>query len=490
MDSARLIALYKQLTESAAPQQGDVDFSNLPEEGVPQSPKLPGDSDFSKPVDPYINSIRSASAQPQEDDLFKRISAQTRKQEEAGNVGMPQSPVISSAPAQSAPKSPTSAPEEVPQSPTLKAPMFQATLDPYGAELNDQALKEAYEAKRQGDLTSALLKSASKLGSGVSGAVSGGRRPDDSIDTSGIEKLAGSRLEEIQGRRVGKKDEVSFDKARTELGDNKALSDPNSSISQMTTSMLKKMGVNVPGGVSAAQLKAGGIDVDRMMNAKELAEQRRMAAQESRENRKLEKEKMYYQKNLDRLKSFGEKATGSPEVKDAEKQISAVSGIKLLVDEAVTKGGQAVSALGPQLAKALGEVGVLTDADVTRYIGNPQVAARVYQTYKKSMEGKLSPQDAENIVRLVNVMGKKAEESRSKAYNLKVKQAQNTLKNEGLEPDFIKEAIDPFGYAGGSKTQESGQPSTVRVAAPNGQVKIIPRDKLQDALKAGGKLVE
>ena len=462
--SDKLIDLYRQLAESEAPKSSGIqgiDFNDLP---------------------------KGSSEAPPEPSLFERISAQTRKQQELGNVGAPEPALPAPKPTASVPAAPQ---ESVVEQKPLSAPLFQATLDPYGAELNDEALKQAYADKRQGDLTAAMLKAGSMIGSGISGAVSKGKRPSSDIDTSSIEKLAGGKLEEIQGRRAGKKDEVSFDKARTELGDTKALSDPNSSISKLTGEMLRKLGMKIPEGVSAAQLKASGIDVDRMMNAKELSAQRAAAAQEARENRRFEKEKLYYQKNLDRIKSFGEKATGSPEVKKAEEQLAAANGIKLLVDEAAKKGGQAVAALGPQLAKAMGEVGALTESDVTRYVKNPQIAAGIMQTMDKSLKGKLSPQDAENITRLVGILGKKAEDSRAKAYDLKVKQAQNTLKNEGIEPSFIKEAIDPFGYSGSNQSlQPQPASDTVKVRAPNGQVKLVPRSKLDAALKAGGQLAE
>jgi hypothetical protein len=458
MYSNKLLELYKQLTDSEAktaepaPMNNDVqdiDYNSLPAGSQPT---------------------------PQEPSLFERISSQTRKQEQAGNVGAPEP-----TPSPSAPKATPQASSEIaekadissaaPQA--LRAPMFQATLDPYGAELNDQALKDAYEAKRQGDLTSALLKSAAKLGSGISGAVSGGKRPDDSIDTSGIEKLAGSSLEEIQGRRAGKKDEVSFDKARTELGDNKALSDPNSSISQMTVSMLKNMGVNVPPGVSAAQLKAGGIDVDRMMNAKEAAEQRKETARMFKEERTLNREALSQQRNIQNIEKLQQNYNKDKVVANANEGISAADMAASLLDSDTPI---ADAAIKRQLSRLSGEVGVMTDKDVSDFGGSQALQARLAQSIKTMNDGRLTKENKQFMRQVISVMRKRREEQLKERAEFYSKQGSKRL---GVPVEEVMGNILP-GY------DTIGSPGMVKVREiSTGKTGSIPSSELEKALKSG-----
>ncbi len=444
---------------SASSPIEDVDYNSLPSES-PQS-------------------TIDASEDPS---LFSKISAATKKQQELDNMRAPNQPSITPR-INAIPQSlPPLEQEIAPQDKPLSAPLFQATLDPYGAELNDDALKQAYADKRRGDQYAAMLKAGSLIGSGISGAVSGGKGPSSDVDTSAIEKLAASKLEEIQGRRVGKKDEISFDKARTELGDTNALSDPSSSISKLTGKMLKNLGLNIPEGISAAQLKASGIDVDRMMNAREMAEQRKEASRISREERALSREGLIQQRNIQNIEKLQQNYNKDKVVATANEGISAANMAESLLDSDTPI---ADAAIKRQLARLAGEVGVMTDQDVASFGGSQAVKDRLAQSVKTMSDGKLTKANKEFMRQVISVMRKRREDQLKDRAEFYSKQGSKRL---GIS---LEEAMDNIlpGHDTMIDKQKQSPPSSsgmVKVKEiATGKTGSIPADKLEKALNSG-----
>lgn len=93
---------------------------------------------------------------------------------------------------------------------------------------------------------------------------------------------------------------------------------------------------------------------------------------------------------------------------EAEKAVGETQTIRALVEDARTKGGQSLAMLGPRIAKGIaGEVGVLTEQDVTRYLENPAIVPRVADKISKALGGRLTNNSAENILRLLDIMEEK-----------------------------------------------------------------------------------
>lgn len=102
--------------------------------------------------------------------------------------------------------------------------------------------------------------------------------------------------------------------------------------------------------------------------------------------------------------------------KNAEKSLSTIPEIRLLLDDAYKEGGQSLAMLGPRVAKGIaGEVGVLTEQDVTRYVKNPTIAGGMVDDLKKATKGQISKASYENLKRLLEVSEKVAQEKMDKA---------------------------------------------------------------------------
>jgi hypothetical protein len=97
--------------------------------------------------------------------------------------------------------------------------------------------------------------------------------------------------------------------------------------------------------------------------------------------------------------------------KTAEKTVSSIPTLSLILEDAYVNGGQSLSMLGPKIAKSIaGEVGVLTEQDVKRYVQNPQLAQAMIDDLKRISKGKLSEASYENLKRLLEISKKAAQQ--------------------------------------------------------------------------------
>ena len=93
------------------------------------------------------------------------------------------------------------------------------------------------------------------------------------------------------------------------------------------------------------------------------------------------------------------------EYKSSIKMTTQVPVIRKLITDANINGGQSLSMLGPKVAKGIaGEVGVLTEQDVKRYVKDPSLVGGMRDTLAKIKSGKLSDVTAENLNRLLDIM--------------------------------------------------------------------------------------
>jgi hypothetical protein len=97
---------------------------------------------------------------------------------------------------------------------------------------------------------------------------------------------------------------------------------------------------------------------------------------------------------------------GNKVYQQAEQALAEGRTVTALVDDAFKEGGQSLAALGTRLAKYMGEVGVLTEEDVTRYVKNPSIVGGIVDTFQKAKSGNISGASRENILRMLDVIGK------------------------------------------------------------------------------------
>lgn len=184
-------------------------------------------------------------------------------------------------------------------------------------------------------------------------------------------------------------------------------------------------------------------------------------------------------KDRDFLAGQQARADRHPLVKDADKQIAGINNVRAIVSDAYNKGGQSLAAVGAKLAKALGEVGVLTDEDVTRYKRNPKWTAAMVGAARSAISGKLTYEDARNIMRLMDIIEEEAVSARDVGYN---RVAGQYSVAEGIDEEEAKKRLNPNNY--GQAPKKPGKEDQAALdwlkANPKHKAAAAVRKKLQD----------
>jgi len=207
--------------------------------------------------------------------------------------------------------------------------------------------------------------------------------------------------------------------------------------------------------------------------------------------------KKFEEKKTQKVQDDAEKALQSlrktDSWKDAEKALSSTTEIELLLEDAYNEGGQSLAMIGPRIAKGIaGEVGVLTEQDVTRYVKNPALVDGMMDTMAKIKDGRLTETSYENIKRLLGISKQAAQDKMQGAVSreaillarredIPVEDAMYYLDNS-YKASEAEKAVTPKKKAKGySEAQERG---IERVMKNND----VSRDAAVKALKKAGKL--
>lgn len=262
--------------------------------------------------------------------------------------------------------------------------------------------------------------------------------------------------------------------------------DPGSAQSKALREALKIYQINIPEGYSFADIEKAYPVITKAIESEE-------ARQAKKENAKLfaemrgdvQKDKKA-QQDANLLSRYQTRAESHPIVKDAQKSMSAASRIEDLLKIASNEGGQALSALGPQVARLMGEVGVLTESDVTRYVQNPQQAKKLFAQMSKWSQGKLPAADAENIKNIMGIFINKAQQNRDKAYKTVAGQYSRALKipeNDArymIDPEYQPEGSQEMPKSSGSVANPYNQSNLTDMVTikqkSTGMVKTLKRD--------------
>lgn len=316
----------------------------------------------------------------------------------------------------------------------------------FGTNTNQsvKTLQDAIEArnKQQRDLN--LFSAADKLGAAIAGV----KPSSEDYVKRGLEQ-ADQKVADAQALMKQEAD------------------DPNSAVSQGMRDTFKQLyGYEIKGSATANELAKVSPEMEKYLgrladveakkeNAKMYAQQRadmfNLRRMDTQDARKLKEE----QDDEKQIERYTKKAEGLEPYKKASSVLSSLATVRELIQDARTKGGQSLAMLGPQIAKGLaGEVGVLTEQDVTRYISSPDLANKLNDTRLKLTKGQLSGHSADNLLRLADIMEKKARDMQAKVYD---NNAQQLARNSHLSLDQAKFKLNP------NYTPESQAPQTTGI---------------------------
>lgn len=426
---------------------------------------------------------------PEEDaNLFNRVSKQYERQQELGNV-------------QSSPSATQQVVKEVmSKKPNVQLNPLQAQTaapsvpieDAYGEDLSDSALKSAQE--REGKMR--MLGGLFGAGETIGAALSRGSYKPTYIAKEGLEKEGTRGIKNIEERRSAKDKELARKKALAEIEDEKKLSDPNSDISKFVLSEYKRLfpTSKLPNNMSAKQLKDMGINVGTLAGydesnktRRELAEQNRIAREEAKKDKLELKQKDKLDKDIEKhskkLKDSG--------IVEAVNNLNTID--KLMGDIDSDKkdlpgygllGGLTPDFLqskeGVQLRQA---VQALVNVKLKDRSG-AAVTEPEYERFKKEFgTGSWSTeQQLRNGLRQYrNILDSVTRE-------IEASSSPEAISEYTSRPGSVSSSDIP-----GSKSLQktrTGNVDMVKVMSKSGQVGMIPRDKLQEALARGAKEVK
>jgi hypothetical protein len=128
-----------------------------------------------------------------------------------------------------------------------------------------------------------------------------------------------------------------------------------------------------------------------------------------------------------------------PMVKELDKQGLSFDQADALVDQIQGGNQVALGALGTKMARAMGEVGVLTDADVKRYIQAQSLVQKAQDMYGRNFMGELSDETIRDIQQVTKKMRVGFGKKRKNLYDRYVKRAyENYGKQAGLSLEDIE----------------------------------------------------
>ena len=149
----------------------------------------------------------------------------------------------------------------------------------------------------------------------------------------------------------------------------------------------------------------------------------------------------------------------------------------------------ALGALGTKMARAMGEVGVLTDADVKRYIQAQSAVRGAKDSAGRVIMGKLSESTVKDIKDVTDKMAKGFTKRRAE---LKTEYIDYAYENFGKPAGMTQEQIEErFGLTSGAPTESPVQESEfVMLESPDGQRAKVKKENIQKYLDKGAKIIE
>lgn len=331
--------------------------------------------------------------------------------------------------------------------------------------LVDNDMKNALaQAQEQAD-TNQRRKGLFEMMAGI-GSLGGSKMSAESESLDNAIKMQNAPVDQVNQER---------DAYKKFLANNEEMekADPNSAVSKTMRQALSGMGVKIPDNASystmeklAPQLMANQQFKDRMADR---ALQREQIAQNkdiANQSKMSDKQNSYLQ--FATTKTAPIRAAYST-IQNAAKLASSKTSNPA---EDITTLYSFVKNLDPNSSVREGEVGLARDI--------ASVQGKVSTYFNKLQNGdSLDSKTVDNLKKEILRLAKSQKES----YDTEMSAYKTGAKNRGIPEDRFAE-FDPYGKSDLSETKMS---DTVRIQSASGQVGMIPRANLQEALKRGAK---
>lgn len=300
---------------------------------------------------------------------------------------------------------------------------------PKEAEPEVDDFAAAQELANRNLLFAQLGKAASQIGAGIATVGAGAEVKADTSGFDDLAKAADRPLTQLQAKQ-------KHERAKAELGDEKAMRDPKSEISKLVSELATKTGLIKPGQeISAMTLKNSGVNLGTLLSTIEAAKGRKeaaMLAKEAKDQAKLDQMSERQRKFVQGLrkeattgvlgKQYATYATGQRMQSALEQFAADPSGYK---DYATLMGG---------LKSLQGDESVVREAEVRLGMSATSIFDSLQNQLQKAATGKmLQPEQRKQMIDTIKILT----DASKRQYMQSVQPILEQAQMEGIEPGLI-----------------------------------------------------
>lgn len=271
---------------------------------------------------------------------------------------------------------------------------YKKLYSPGQLQTDADQMTQALDKKKELALLDMFMKGGSQLAAGIART-----KPAETIQTAGLADIDIEKAKQKSGLTDRQRQALE---AQMKILDVEEMSDPSSPTSKVYRRTLQDLSPSIGKMPELQNASAQAIGKIFPMVQAKLQNDARLASQQmllqykqtAMDQRQKEEGRRVQQAHLNAARGL---LKDDPRFKKAIEQGMEFESVNSLLDE-VEKGNEtALSALGTKLARAMGEVGVLTDTDVVRYIAGQSWGRKLDKWYKGGMEGKLPKESLKEI---------------------------------------------------------------------------------------------
>jgi hypothetical protein len=266
---------------------------------------------------------------------------------------------------------------------------------------------------------------------------------------------------------------------KMQVAEEAAKNDPKSPVSIAMRDALKGMGVSIPENATYATMEKLA---PQIMKNKEFQIRMQDIALRNKEL-DISKADKQNQQGLNRIQSSFQSLNSNEAFRTLKKKMG--EGDQIEAKLKLIKNGNSIATgqIGANLARFLGEVGVLTENDINRYQTSPKYADKIASWISKGGEGSLPDgaiKELQEGLKVAKAIYKRQHDDLLNSYKTSLKTT--TKLNDAVDSAFSGLEINDQ-----SKTQDQIS-QTVHMVSPNGQEYDVPADKVEEAKKNGWKV--
>jgi hypothetical protein len=306
--------------------------------------------------------------------------------------------------------------------------------------------------------------------------------------------LIGETREEGREKRLLEQYELNKKEAEIKMKQAESQRDPNSQESKSARKFMERMdpvmskdpdfkNMSYEQITTMYPMSKSALDLEFRRNQElRLERQAELKAQELRNKADKKETDRQHDIRRDLLRDVRATMKDDPRFKKSMEQAMEFSKVNKLLDEVASGNQNALSALGTKLARAMGEVGVLTDTDVVRYVGGQSWGRQMQDWAAKGGKGTLSKNTLKEMASNVGTMRELLNKD-TDAVMKNTFERIRTVYPSDVYPDFDDDMVKRvIGFDSGTKQE----PEMVRMSTPKG-IRLIPKDKVEEAKKQGAK---